>query len=102
MKQINSDRLRLDSQRSQAAHYFCEKYSREERWLIIFERDFSAYLNSADYLKKKDVENQYYFDFLISFEDLKAKMAEFRWTAEKLMENGIDFKSIRKLYFAVA
>lgn len=98
----NADRLRLDSQRSQAAHYFCEKYSREERWLIIFERDFSAYLNSADYLRKKDVENQYYFDFLGDFENLKKKMQEFSWSAGFLMEHGINFKEIRKLYFAVA
>lgn len=102
MKAINSDRLQLDRSRGLAAKYFCERYEREQRYLIIFSRDFSAYLNSADYLRTKDVDNQYYFDFLISFEDLKAKMAEFRWTAEKLMENGIDFKSIRKLYFAVA
>ena len=98
----NADRLRLDSQRTKAAQYFCENYSREERYLIIFSRDFSAYLNSADYLRKKDVDNQYYFDFLGDFENLKAKMKEFSWTTEKLLEYGIDFKAIRKLYFAVA
>ena len=77
-------------------------FSREERYLKIFARDFESFISSADYLKEKDTESQYYFDFLISFEDLLAKMKEFRWSAEKLLENGIDFKSLRKLYFAVA
>ena len=98
----NADRLRLDADRRKAAHFFTERYSREERYLIIFSRDFSAYLNSADYLRKKDVNNQYYFDFLVSFDSLKEKMKEFSWSAGFLMEHGIDFKAIRKLYFAVA
>jgi hypothetical protein len=29
-------------------------------------------------------------------------MQEFRWSADFLKDNGIDFKEIRKLYFAVA
>ena len=84
------------------AHFGNKNFSREDRYLKIFARDFSSFLSSADYLRTKDVTSQYYFDFLISFEDLKAKMAEFRWTADFLAANGIDFKSLRKLYFAVA
>lgn len=94
--------MQLDRQRGMAAQFMAENYSREQRYLIIFARDFSAFLNSADYLRKKDVENQYYFDFLISFDSLKEKMSEFRWSADYLKANGIDFKAIRKLYFAVA
>ena len=84
------------------AHFGNKNFSREDRYLKIFARDFPSFLSSADYLRTKDVTSQYYFDFLISFEDLKAKMAEFRWTADFLAANGIDFKSLRKLYFAVA
>ena len=102
MKEKNEDRLRLDSDRNKAAQFFVENYSREERYLKIFFRDFSGYLKSADYLLKKDTANQYYFDFIISFEELKDKMKEFRWSKEFLSKNGIDFVSIKKLYFAVA
>lgn len=98
----NEDRKRLDSQRSAAARYLAEKYSREQRYLIIFARDFQKYLSSAEYLLSKDTDNQYYFDFLTDFERLKEMMKEYRWSKEFLMENGIDFVSVRKLYFAVA
>lgn len=100
---INEDRLRLDRQRTDAAKYFVEKYSREERYLEIFQRDFSCYLNSSEWLRSDDAKSyQRYFDFLCDFEELKEKMKEFRWTKEFLKENGIDFVSIKKLYFAVA
>lgn len=102
MKEKNEDRLRLDSERNKAAQYFMENFTREERYLKVFSRDFSGFLKSADYLLKKDTANQYYFDFLLSFEELKDKMMEFRWSKEFLLENGIDFVSIKKLYFAVA
>ena len=102
MKQRNSDRMQLDYSRGLAAHYFCENYSREKRYLKIFQRDFSGYLKSSDYLRKKDIANQYYFDFLCAFDSLKEKMAEFKWSSDFLLANGIDFKAIRKLYFAVA
>ncbi len=98
----NADRLRLDHSRGLAAKYFCERYEREQRYLIIFERDFSDYLKRADYLREKDTEHQFYFDFLLSFDSLKEKMQEFRWSSDFLMENGIDFAKIRNLYFAVA
>ena len=98
----NADRMQLDYSRGLAAHYLCEKYSREERFLKIFARDFSAFLNSSDYLRKKDIANQYYFDFLCAFDSLKEKMSEFKWSSDFLLANGIDFKEIRRLYFAVA
>lgn len=102
MKQKNEDRLRLDYNRSQAAHYFCENFSREKRYLKIFERDFSGWLKSSDKLREKETDKQYYWDFLLSFEELKDKMKEFSWSSDYLLENGINFKEIRKLYFAVA
>ena len=98
----NADRLQLDSQRSSAARYFVEKYSREERHLIIISRDCEKFLSSRDYLLKKDFANQFYFDFLVFFEDLKDKMKEFHWSKDFLLEKGIDFVAIKKLYFAVA
>lgn len=98
----NYDRMQLDNKRCRAAQYFCEKYSREERYLQIYSRDCENYLSSAEYLKTKDIANQYYFDFLIFFENLKEKMNEFKWSCDFLKEHGINFKEIRKLYFAVA
>ena len=102
MTKQNSDRLQLDSQRCRAAQYFAHNYSREERYLQIYSRDCENFLASEKYLLSKDTANQYYFDFLVFFDSLKEKMIEFRWTKDFLKENGIDFKSLRKLYFAVA
>jgi hypothetical protein len=99
----SDDRKRLDYQRSQAARYFVENYTREQRYLIIFERDFSEYLKSAAWLRTAEARNcQKYYDFLCDFERLKELMKEFRWSKEFLLENGIDFVSIKKLYFSVA
>ena len=99
---MNEDRKRLDLQRSQAAKFFVANYSREERYLKIFERDSASFISSRDYLMKKDTANQYYFDFLVFFDSLKEKMKEFRWSGDFLQTNGINFKELRKLYFAVA
>ena len=49
-----------------------------------------------------DGAKQNYFDFICNFEKKKKKMNEFKWTPEFMKKNGIDFKSYRKLYFAVA
>lgn len=98
----SEDRKRLDSQRSQAAHYFAERFSREERYLIIFQRDFEKYLSSAEYLRSEESKNvQFYFDFLCDFERLKELMKEFRWSKDFLKEKGIDFTEIKNLYFSV-
>ena len=94
--------MQLDETRRKAAKFFAEKFSREDRYLIIFARDFSAFLNSSDYLKTKDTEHQFYFDFLCAFDNLREKMKEFSWSVDFLKEHGIQFKKIRKLYFAVA
>lgn len=102
MRNFNEDRKRLDSQRSAAARFFAERYDREMRYLLIFSRDFAQYLSSSEYLLKKDTSNQFYFDFLLDFESLQMKMKEFRWSKEFLKLHGIDYGSIRKLYFAVA
>lgn len=55
-----------------------------------------------DYILSKDLDHQFFYDFLVFFEDLKEKMKEFRWSKEFLSENGIDFVALKKLYFAVA
>lgn len=102
MENRNEDRVRLDSVRSSAAKYFADHYEREQRYLIVFARDFSEYLNSAKWLQSPDARlQQKYFDFLLDFESLKAKMQEFCWSKDFLKENGIDFAAIRKLYFSV-
>ena len=103
MKNFSSDRLQLDRQRGQAAQYFCANYSREKRYLIILSRDLSAgysMINSVGIEKAR--EFQKFWDFLCDFERLRELMKEFRWSKEFLLENGIDFVSYRKLYFAAA
>lgn len=97
---MNADRLRLENDRVSAMRFFREHYSREQRHLIIFERDFSNYLNSAAWLMSEDSRNnQKHFDFLVCFESLKEKMKEFRWSKEFLLANGIDFIRVRELYY---
>lgn len=99
----NSDRQQLDYNRSRAARFFAENYSREKRYLVIFARDFQIYLNSGEWLQSDEAKGvQKYWDFLCDFDSLREKMKEFSWSADFLLENGIDFKAIRKLYFAVA
>ena len=102
MKQ-NQDRLRLDNQRCQAAQYFVQNFSREKRYLIILSRDLK---DEFSLIQNKGIEKarefQKFWDFILDFEKLQALMKEFRWSADYLKENGIDFKSYRKLYFSVA
>lgn len=97
----NEDRQQLDYQRSQAAQYFVQNYSREKRYLIILSRDLQ---NEFDMIQNLGIEKarqfQKFWDFICDFEKLQALMKEFRWSAEFLKENGIDFKTYRKLYFA--
>ena len=99
----NEDRQQLDYQRSQAAQYFVQNYSREKRYLIILSRDLQ---NEFDMIQNLGIEKarqfQKFWDFILDFEKLQALMKEFRWSSDYLKENGIDFKSYRKLYFSVA
>lgn len=98
----NREEIPLSVQRKNAARYFVSNYSLEQRYLIIFERDFSECLNSEKWMKSDAAkQSQKYFDFLVSFEELKEKMKEFRWSKDFLKENGIDFNRIKKLYFAL-
>ena len=94
-------RLQLDSQRSLAAQYFVQNFSREKRYLIILSRDLQ---NEFDMIQNLGIEKarefQKFWDFILDFEKLQALMKEFRWSSDYLKENGIDFKSYRKLYFA--
>ena len=102
MKQ-NADRLQLDYNRGLAAKFFCENYSREKRYLVILARDLQKNFNAINDLGIEKAKSfQLYYDFLCDFESLREKMNEFRWSGDFLKENGIDFKSLRKLYFAVA
>ena len=97
----NTDRQQLDSKRSQAAQYFVQNYSREKRYLIILSRDLENEFSMIQNLGiEKAREFQKFWDFILDFEKLQSLMKEFRWSSEFLKENGIDFKSYRKLYFA--
>ena len=99
----NNDRQQLDSKRSEAAKYFAENFSREKRYLIILARDLQSEFSMIQNLGiEKSREFQKFWDFILDFERLQSLMKEFRWSSEFLKENGIDFKSYRKLYFAVA
>ena len=100
---FNADRQQLDSKRSQAAQYFVQNYSREKRYLIILSRDLQNEFSMIQNLGiEKARQFQKFWDFILDFEKLQALMKEFRWSADYLKENGIDFKSYRKLYFSVA
>ena len=97
----NEDRRQLDYKRSRAAQYFVQNYSREKRYLIILSRDLEAEFSMIQNLGiEKAREFQKFYDFLCDFEELQSLMKEFRWSCEFLKENGIDFKTYRKLYFA--
>lgn len=98
----SSERQRLDCQRSLAAQFFCNNFSREKRYLIILQRDLEK--NSQAITKlgiEKAKEFQLYYDFQMDFERLKELMKEYSWSKEFLMENGINFLELRKLYFAI-
>ena len=99
----NEDRQQLDYKRSRAAQYFVQNFSREKRYLIILSRDLQ---NEFDMIQNLGIEKarefQKFWDFILDFEKLQDLMKEFRWSSEFLKENGIDFKSYRKLYFSVA
>lgn len=113
--ELSRDRKLLDYQRSRAAQYFCENYSREQRYLIILSRDLAkeyraitemGIMKAEEVLQTdlKDSAKQIYFDFIGDFEKLKDLMSyhKFHWSKEFLKENGIDFVSYRELYSAVA
>ena len=98
----SEQRKRLDCQRSLAAQFFCKNYSREERYLIILQRDLEKEFEAINALGIKKAKSfQIYFDFLLDFENLREKMKEFKWSKEFLKENGIDFVSLKKLYFSL-
>lgn len=99
----NSDRQQLDYNRSQAAQYFVQNFSREKRYLIILSRDLQNEFSMIQNLGiEKARQFQKFWDFILDFEKLQSLMKEFRWSSDFLKENGIDFKSYRKLYFSVA
>ena len=99
----NEDRMQLDSKRRQAAQFFVQNYSREQRFLIILSRDLENEFSMIQNLGiEKARDFQKFWDYILDFEKLQTLMKEFRWSSEFLKENGIDFKSYRKLYFSVA
>ena len=102
-KEVLSGEERRDFERSSAAQYFVQNFSREKRYLIILSRDLQAEFSMIQNLGiEKARQFQKFWDFILDFEKLQALMKEFRWSADYLKENGIDFKSYRKLYFSVA
>lgn len=100
---MNADRQRLDTERRKSAEYLLKHYDREHRYLVIYARDFADYLKSADWLQSDEARKFCkLYDFMADYQGLRRRMAEFRWSKEFLMANGIDFIAIKKLYFSVA
>lgn len=83
-----------------------KSYSREQKYLLSFAEDFKECLEQGEWWKNNletaREKSKTYWDFICLFDSLKEKMNEFHWTCEFMKANGIDFKSLRKLYFAVA
>lgn len=97
------DRKRLDYQRSLAAQFFCKNYSREQRYLIILQRDLEKEFQAITSLGIEKAKSfQIYFDFILDFENLGSKMEEFGWSEEYLLENGINYSELKNLYLAIA
>lgn len=98
---MNAEKQRQLAERVKSFRYF-HNLDREERYLIIFQRDISNYLGSANWLQSKEAKTcQKFYDFQICFESLKEKMQEFRWSKDFLKANGIDFVALKKLYYSV-
>ena len=97
----SNDRKRLDYQRSLAAQFFCKNYSREQRYLIILQRDLEKGFQAITSLGIEKAKSfQIFYDFLLDFENLNEKMIEFRWSEDFLNENGIDYSELKRLYLA--
>ena len=99
----NQDRINLDIQRRKAAEFMVRNYSREERYLIVFSRDFSRYIDAFtnDRFKTPEKREGLRWDFFFDFQSLKSRMEEYKWSKKFLLENGIDFKTIRKMFFSL-
>ena len=97
-------RMDIKQQQKKAMTYIIENFSREERFLIMFRRDCEKYVscftseNFSDNGKREMVIGEFHQ----TFHSLRDKMNEFHWTKDFLKENGIDFKTLRKLFFRVA
>ena len=90
-------------QLTQLAKFGNRNFSREERYLKILSRDILKGFKAITEMGIEKARNeQLFYDFQICYEDLREKMSEFRWNSDFLKENGVDFKAIRNLYFAVA
>jgi hypothetical protein len=91
------ERLKIERRR---AYDSLMSLPRLERHLAVLKYDCQKYLR-AD-LKNDEVKStQFYFDFLVFFDKLREMMKENKWSIEFLRSNGIDFISVKKLYFAV-
>lgn len=103
MKEKNQDRIALDIQRRKAAEYMVQNYSREERYLIVFSRDFSRYENAftSDNFKTNEKREGLRWDFYFDFISLKAKMKEYRWSKDFLAERGINFTLLKRLFYSL-
>ena len=89
------------TKRQQASKWICENFSREERYLFVFARDFEKYLNAfqADNFKMPEKREQMRWDFYFDFLSLRNRMSEFGWNKKILAENGIVFKPIKNLFY---
>lgn len=103
MKEKNADRLLLDEQRKKAAKWLCENFSREQRYLIVYERDFAKYLSafSADKFKSAEKREGLRWDFYFDYKKLTSLMKEFKWSKKFLAQNGIDFVAVRNLFYSL-
>ena len=99
----NADRIELDIQRRKAADYLVKNYSREQRYLIVYSRDISKYIDAFtnNRFKSEEKREGLKWDFLFDFIGLKDRMSEYRWSKDFLAENGIDFRTARKLIFSL-
>lgn len=102
MNQSSKDKAQEMRNRQAAAKFLCERYSREERFLLIYERDLSKYVSAftADKFKSEDKREMLRWDFFACFNSFKKMMKECKWSKKFLASYGIDFVAVRNLFFA--
>lgn len=91
----------LKGQQKKAMDFMIEKFSREERLLIMFQQDSKKFVDcfTADNFKDSGKRGMVIGELHETFRFLREKMAEFRWSKDFLLSRGIDFKQMRKFYF---
>jgi hypothetical protein len=99
---MNADKERREYERQRAWDYMMQ-LPRDVRNLKVYGRDFPEYLKSAEWMQTPEARkvSMKVFDFMFDFCALKKDMAQYRWSKEFLAENGVDFTSAKKLFFAI-